>query len=279
MASPKNPWKCPAGDAQTYTVFVTNGSGATIVNTYAGTEPLTATVWQGSDLAPIAGVVSASWLSGPAGSTTVKLTPPADLAPGYYRVRLEVTYQGQKSPYYFGWIKVEAVAGSGAASPVYGSYQDMVDLAGDWLTRLQQGDPGDETTFLRERAMAREWLDDIIVSRSRVFAYRFDLTYALYYGSFPFGPVEAPDSVIAGYLASDFLQVVPRTIECTTYKALAFACEKRMTFDADGEAFRQRAIFYHRKASNSLRRYRCTLDTDGDGNADIAFNLGVLTFR
>jgi hypothetical protein len=85
--------------------------------------------------------------------------------------------------------------------------------------------------------------------------------------------------VIAGYLASNYLQVVPRTIECVSYKALAFICEKRQTFDDKGEIYRQRAVWYHRKASNSLRRYRATLDTNGDGRADIAFNLGVLTFR
>lgn len=274
-----NTWICPAGDGQTYTVTITNGAGVAITGVYAGTETLTATVWQGSNLTPIANVAAVSWLSGTNGTTTVLLTPPSNLAPGYYRIRLEVTYQSQKSPYYYGWIKVEAVAGSATAAATYGSYQDMVDLAGDWLLRLQQGDPGDETTFLRERAQAREWLDDIIVGSSRVFAYRFDLTYALYYGAFPFGPVESPDSVIKGYLDSNYLMIVPRTIECTSYKALAFACEKRVTFDESGEEYRRRAIYYHRKASNSLRRYRCQLDTNGDGNADIAFNLGVITFR
>jgi hypothetical protein len=73
--------------------------------------------------------------------------------------------------------------------------------------------------------------------------------------------------------------IVPRTIECVTYKTLAFICEKRVTFDEQGESYRQRAQWYHRKASNSLRRYRPALDTNGDGHPDIAFNLGVITFR
>lgn len=274
-----NGWTVPAGESDAFTVTISNSAGAAITGQYAGTEPLPATVWEGGNLAPITGVVTTTWQSGANGQVLATVTPPSGMTPGYYRVRLSVTYNGATNPYYYGWLKVDAVPGTSSESPTYCALQDLEDLAGDWLTRLMQSDPGAQTNFVRERAMAREWLDDIIVSRSRVFAYRFDLTYALYYGSFPFGPVEAPDQVISNYLASNYLQIVPRTIECTAYKALAFICEKRQTFDEDGEAYRQRAVFYHRKASSSLRRYRPTLDTNGDGNADIAFNLGVFTFR
>jgi len=52
-----------------------------------------------------------------------------------------------------------------------------------------------------------------------------------------------------------------------------------MSFDEAGEDYRKRANWYHRLASNALRGYRCELDTNGDGRTDIAFNLGVLTFR
>jgi hypothetical protein len=279
MAQRGNTWSVPAGQTETFTVAITGGAGNAIAGQYQGDEPLPVVVWEGSDLTPIAGVVSAAWQSGPSGLVQVDVSPPSTMTPGYYRCRLSVTYNGNTGPFYFGWIKVEAIPGTASEPPTYGALQDLIDRAGEWLTRLMQSGSGDVTNFVRERATAREWLDDVITGNSRVFAYRFDLTYALYYGSFPFGPVEAPDSVIAGYLASDYLQVVPRTIECVSYKALAFVCEKRQTFDEAGEQYRQRAQWYHRKASNSLRRYRPTLDTNGDGIADIAFNLGVITFR
>lgn len=279
MSARGNTWQCPAGEAQTYTVTITNSAGIALTNLYDGSEALEALVWQGSNLAPIAGVLAPAWNTPADGTVNVALTVPDDMAPGWYRVRLSVTYTGQKSPFYYGWLEVLATPDAGEEPPTYTSYQDLEDLAGDWLKRLMQGDQTDRSNFLAERAMAREWLDDIIIGNSRVFAYRFDLNYALYYGSFPFGPVEAPDTVIAQYLASNYLMVVPRTIECCAYKALAFICEKRMTFDEDGESYRRRAIFYHRKASNSLRRYRATLDTNADGKPDIAFNLGVITFR
>jgi hypothetical protein len=278
MANRGNTWAVPAGEQDSFTVTVSNENGA-ITGQYQGTEPLPATVWRGSNLAPIAGMVTASWNTAADGTVDVVVSPDAAQAPGFYRVRLSVTFGGQTSPFYFGWIRVEAVPGTASEPAVYGSYQDLVDHCGEWVNQLQQGEAADRTDFLTERARAREWMDDAIVANSRVFAYRFDLTYALYYGSFPFGPVEAPDSVMTQYLASDFLIVKPRTIEACSYKAAAFICEKRQTFDAKGDEYQRRAAWFHRKASNSLRRYRAELDTNADGVTDIAFNLGVITMR
>jgi hypothetical protein len=278
MANRGNTWSVPAGESDSFTVTITGDAGP-IVGQYDGTEPLPLVVWAGGNLAPINGIASASWLDPAAGTVQVGVGPPPSMAAGYCRIRCSVTYRGATAPYYFGWIKVEQAPGTAAEGPVYGSYQDLADLAGDWLDRLMQGGAGDQTNFLKERMRARSWLDDIIVGASRVYAYNFDITYALFYGSFPFGPVESPDVVLTNYLASDFLQIVPRTVECTAYKALAYICEKRVTFDAEGEQYHKRALYYHRRASNSLRSYRPTLDTDGDGKPDIAFNLGTLSFR
>jgi hypothetical protein len=278
MANRGNTWTVPAGMSESFDITVQNQSGP-ITGQYAGNEPLPVTVWEGSNLANLAGVVSCRWISGPAGTVQATVAPPSGMAPGYYRVRIAVTYGGATSPIYYGWLKVDAVPGTAAEAPTYCSLQDLVDLAGEWLEKLMQSGAGDQTNFLRERAMAREWLDDAIIGQSRVFAFRFDLTYALYYGSFPFGPVEAPDTVVAQYLASNYLQITPRTIECCGYRALFHICEKRQTFDEAGEQYRQRALYYKRMASNSLRRYRPTLDTNADGKPDIAFNLGVISFR
>jgi len=142
-----------------------------------------------------------------------------------------------------------------------------------------QSQAADETDFLDERARAREWLDDAIVAASRPYSYRYNMGDLLVYGGSPFGPVESPDATIKGYLDLDDLMVKPRTIECVAYKALEFACLKRMTFDSKGDDFRARAASFHRAASNSLRRYRAEIDINADGVADIAFNLGVITMR
>lgn len=282
MANRGNTWSIPTGESQTYSVSVVNGAGTVITGQYAGSEALEALVWEGSTIAPIANVLTNAWASpngGPNGQTTVTVTAAttASMLASYYRVRLSVTFAGQKSPYYYGWLRLLPSPGSATDAPTYNSLQDLLDKAGDWLPRLQQ-ETG-EANFVAQRARARSWLDDIIVGRSRVFAFRTDLAYALYYGSFPFGPVEAPDSVIAAYLASNFLMVDDHTREIVTYKALSLICENRMSFDATGDEFSRRASWYRKLASNSVRGYRPTLDTNADGKADIAFNLGVFTFR
>jgi hypothetical protein len=268
-------------------VNVVNGAGNVIVGQYTGTEPLTATVWEGNDLTALPNVITVSWTGGTSsaavnaaagltfavvnGGTTSSLTP------GYYRVKLEVTYGGIVSPYYYGWLKLTPIPAGQAEAPTYNTLEDLLDKAGDWLPRMMQ--ESSETNFARERARARSWLDDIIIARSRVFAYRFDLNYALYYGSFPFGPVESPDMVIANYLASNYLIVKDRTIEIVTYKALGYISEKRHSFDKPELDWTRYAVWYHRLADNSVKSYRAELDTNQDGYTDIAFNLGVFTFR
>ncbi len=274
MANRGNTWTVPAGESQSFTVTI-----AAPLSTYAGTEPLVAVLWEGGALAPIAGVLAVTWHTAAAGTVDVVVSPLLTMEPGYYRVRLSVTYLGTTSPFYNGWLKVDAVPGLATEAPVYCTLQDCLDRAGNWLVQLMQGNAADQTNFDVERALAREWLDDCIVSCARPYAYNFDLNYALVYGSFPFGPVETPDTVITGYLASNLLIVKPRTIETTVYKSLAFICEKRVSFDPGGEEYKQRAAWYHKRASNSLRRYRAEIDLNGNGVADVAFNLSVTSFR
>jgi hypothetical protein len=287
MANRGNTWELPLGDGAIYDVNVVNGQGAVITGQYTGSEPLIATVWEGSNLTALPGVLSVTWSGGtnpPSTNAsngitfvTVNGSATTGLTYGYYRVKLEVTYGGITSPYYYGWLKLTPVAASAVEKPTYNALADLLDKAGDWLPRMLQ--ESQLTNFVAERARARSWLDDIIISRSRVFAYRFDLNYALYYGSFPFGPVEAPDQVIATYLASNYLIVKDRTIECVTYKALSYISEKRHGMpDSDIDWIRY-SNWYALRASNAVKAYRAELDTNGDGYTDIAFNLGVLTFR
>jgi hypothetical protein len=278
MAQRGNTWTCPLGDGQSYQVtLIANGSA--ITGQYSGSEPLTAYVWEGSTQAPLAGVLTLGWISGPAGTVSVTLngSATASLSQGWYRVRIDVAFQGQTSPAYNGWLRLLPIPGTAVEPPMYGVLQDLLDRSGDFLPRLMQ--KSGETNFLFERGSARRWLDDIITNCSRVFAYRFDLNYALYYGSFPFGPVEAPDQVIEGYLAANYLQVVPRTLDIVAYKALSLICQNRMSFDDDGEDYRARFGLYDALARRAIRGYRCTLDINNDGLPDIAFNLGVRTFR
>jgi hypothetical protein len=279
MAARGNTWETPLGDSPSYTVTIKSG-GAAILNTYTGTETLTATVWEGCTQAPLAGVLSLEWNTPAAATVNVLVngSATASLNQGWYRVRLEVTFQGNKTTFYSGWLRLEPIPGTAVEPPTYGTLQDLLNRSGDFLPRLMQ--ETSETNFLYERGRARSYLDEIIVNRSRVFAYRFDLNYALYYGSFPFGPVEAPDQVIAGYLAANFLMVIDRTLEIVSYKALELICEHRIPYGTEQEdEYVKRAARYSALCRRAVRGYRCSLDINNDGLPDIAFNLSVHTFR
>ena len=221
MAQRGNTWELPIGDSQTYQITIFSGSNppAALTGQYAGTETLTPYVWEGSSSAVDAGVLTPAWISGTGGTTSCVVNggATASLAAGFYRIRLDVTYGGQQSPYYYGWLSLLPIPGSTVDPPTYCAFTDLTDKAGDWLPALQQ--KTGESNFAYERGRARSWLDEIIVGRSRVYAYMFDLNYATIYGSFPFGPVESPDSVMMGYLAANDLIVRPRTIEVVAYKA------------------------------------------------------------
>jgi hypothetical protein len=278
MAAKPNMWSVPAGESESFRVTICNAAGP-ITGTYAGTEALTCVVWEGGNLAPIADVATAAWISGTDATVSVTIAPPADMAPGYYRLKLSVTFGGATSPAHYGWVKVEAIPGTAAEAAVYNTLQDLIDLGGEWVTGLMMSGANDQANFLAERARARAWLDDLIVGQSRVLSYRLDLTFASDFGSFPFTPPEAPDATIRAYLAAGALMISSRTIEATGAKALEYVCRGRQTFDTKGDVFIGRANYFKRLASNAVRRYRCELDTDADGQCDIAFNLGTFSFR
>jgi hypothetical protein len=281
VAQRGNSWEIPAGDGAVYDVQIMNGANppAALTGQYAGTEPLTAYVWMGSTQANVSGAITAAWVSGTAGTTTATIvgSVTSGMTPGYYRVRLEVTYAGVSSPYYGGWLNLLPIPGSTPPPPVYCAYSDLTDRAGDWLPRLQQATG--ETDFAFERGRARSRLDSIIVGKSRVYAYTFDLNYATIYGMFPWGPVESPDYVITGYLASNFLVITDQVIDITAYNALGRICEKRMSFDEDGQDYAARARYYYSKEAQCIRGYRCQINSTDTIYPNIAFNCGLFQFR
>jgi hypothetical protein len=281
MAQRGNSWELPIGDGATYNIQIMNDASppTAMTGVYAGTEPLTATVWQGSKLAATPGVITPAWVSGPLGTTTATVNGgvTGTMAVGYYKVKLEVTYQGVTSPYYGGWLSLQAIPGTATPPPTYTTFQNLLDKGGTWLPRLQESTG--ETSFLFEQGRARSWLDSAIVARSRVYAYTFDLNYATIYGMFPWGPVESPDYVITGYLEANDLIVTDETIEICTYKSLSLICQNRVNFDDAGDDWLRRSNYYNAQANRTLRSYRCQIDTNDDGYADIAFHMGVFQFR
>jgi len=148
MADRGNTWELPVGDTQAYNCSVVGGNGQVITGQYVGTEPLTTTVWEGSNLTALPGVLTAAWVSGPAGTTIVQVNggATAGLTTGYYRTKLEVTYGGATSPYFYGLLHLLPIGGLGTEQPTYNALQDLLDKAVEWLPRLMQDNT--ETNFV-----------------------------------------------------------------------------------------------------------------------------------
>ena len=149
----------------------------------------------------------------------------------------------------------------------------MMDLAAGWFGSLLVKNK--YSNFLGERHRARTWLDDIIVGKSRPQSSQFDLATTSFYGL-----VEDEDAYIRDALDADGLLIDQAILEIVSYKALAFACESKIALeDTAGELWAKRARMCHARATNRLLCTRARIDTNADGAADVAFNLGVFTFR
>jgi hypothetical protein len=276
-----NLWKLPVGADEQYTLTMRDNTGKPIT-TYAGTETFPCTVWSGETLQAVSGVLSASWRVNPPidGQVVATISGAGVLASGLQAgfQQLRVMFApnvGKSYPFYEGWIELGDVAGVTAPGPVYCTLTDMYRYAGDWIQALQS----DKTTagFLSERARARQWLDQVIVSKSRRFANRVDITLGN-----PWGPVESWDWWIQQQLDSNLLVRRPVLAEITARKAIGYSCEHQMSWE-DTDLWERRARYYHKTANNLLLGYRCEIDLTGangvNGSATLAWNLGVSTFR
>lgn len=268
-----NVWSVPVGKGDAFIVVARDSSGEPLE--LAGNEPLTALVWEGDDRPTMAGVIVLSHYQPSAGEIRADVKPlvTAALAPGFYRVELDVAIGGVTYPFYEGWLELQDSPGSAAAPPVYCSLQDMIDLAGEWLPELLSS--RSRTNFLAQRARAREWLDRVILAKVRPMGGPIDLL------SGPFTAYTAPeadDPYIAAALKADQLIVTPGVREACARYAIALVCEQQIT-DADKDVWPARALRFRASARQVLTGLNPGLDFNGDGRPDYTVNLGYFSLR
>lgn len=274
-------WEVPVGLDQDFQVWVTQDDGVTPI-VFTGSETFVCQVWQGDDMAPVSGVLSASWVGGDpvegAFTASVLGAGTASLASDYYAVRINVlTGSGRMYRAYDGALWLQDSPGAAAAPLVYCSLQDLLDVGGAWLVPLMQ--EGGKTSFLAERGRAKRRLDDVILSRSR----------PLSWGAYPWGVAdrlitmqvmsyEQPDIYLAGLLKNGALVVTPEVNEACAYLAAAFVCERQFTWDgADPHA--ARGAYYHDLWRARLMTLTPGIDVNGDGVAEWFFDLNVASSR
>lgn len=159
--------------------------------------------------------------------------------------------------------------------PVYCSLQDMQDLC-SWIQQYEDQDR-DETGFLKQRAKARVWLDNIIVASwpgARV-TYIQD-GWPSNYGQFT---LIANPWLQAG-LAQGYLMLSTErgqaAIEACAAYSIALVLRAQMGPTSGIEKY---AGYWMRRAQAAVCNLTCELDINGDGLADIAIPLGLTNTR
>lgn len=275
-------WQVPLGLDADFYVDVLDEAGDPMV--FTGAEPFTVWMWQGDDLAPVTGVLSATWTNGnPSGGTFVAsvsgaAVTTAALTSDYYLTRFAITLAtGRLYSAYEGWLNLQDAPGTAVVPTVYCTLQDMLDVGGDWLTGLMQ--EGGRTSFLADRARATRKFDEIILSRSRPMTYGYNYgAWGLYNYGYNYGSPEQPDPYVAGLLANHQLIVTDDIRECVAYLAASLACERSMTWDGN-DPHAKRAAYYRQKHRARLSCLSVGIDVNADGVADLWYNLGRFSQR
>ena len=256
------------GTDRDYTITLMDDQG-NVATGFSAADSLTATIWSGGTSSSLVSP-SAVWIDASAG--TIKLTVSASnlssLDPQPYPIRLSITHGGRTILGWQGWINVVGAPGSTADLPVYCSYRDMLDFAGEWLNRLMT--QSSYSGFQRERARARETLDGWILARyrPRQVLGATPLTVSLQ----PWG--EGPDRTLKGYLASDYLIQTNRLKQLAANLALHYVCAGQHEED-----YARLASLYSRRALSLAGGYIAEIDTNADGFPEVTVPLGAYSIR
>jgi hypothetical protein len=276
MSGP-NLWTAAVGTNSKMDVDLYSASNQPIA--YAGTEPLAVQCWHGDDTLNVPGLVTASWTGGNPAIGRAVLTlngvATAGLNPDFFLLRLLVTQAAGTFTGWEGWLRLMDAPGVAVPPPTYCSLQDVQDVAGEWIVKLMV-ETG-RTGFIADRARAREWMDKIIVNRFRPAAMT-DMAYLA--SGYSSGQLisELPDQYIVGLLANNQLMVNEDIREACAYYAVALICERQISWDKE-DTFHARARYFKAKAAQTVNSIVAQFDTNGDGNPDLASNLGVFSLR
>jgi hypothetical protein len=241
------------GAAKQWPLQIYNDDGSAAVGQFNPTDRLSASVMIGPGQTPLFNP-SVSWISAGLGGFYLGFTQaqstPLDTG-GVYLCTVNVT-RGTNDPISGGVYTVTILpgAGTGILDVVPYCGQADVEFFAPFLRNVANLYQDFEGLYKQCRR-ARLWLDNIIVSRARPLAYIFNIMTPLT----PWGPVEADNYVIDGYLKANYLLVVDKTKEITARKAIAYLCENQITAGRD-DPWPARSVRFHRSAENKLLTYR-----------------------
>lgn len=231
------------------------------VGDFLPNDTLTAKVWAGQDQTAIF-TPTVTWAQSGNGYlsgltfTAVTAAQCSMLVPNeVYQLQLFVSRSGG-DPVCVWWGQLTVLPAASAATSLLSTYATFADLAfyGPWITEIQSQET-DVAGYYNYLLYARQWLDRIIVSRARPLQYRYNLLNPMTL----WGPVEAPNYTMQGYLQANYLIVEDLTREIVARRALSFIAEKNIGIEPKGDPWPARANYQRKMANNALISYRCQI--------------------
>jgi hypothetical protein len=278
-------WQIGRGGSIREQVTIRDGDGDPIT-TYAGTETLAAKVWPGQNL-PALCTPTVEWDDPSEGTilVTIDADDSADLETGLYFVRVTLTDgDGATFEIYRGHLDVasspdESEDAETPSLPVYCSFHDLLMYA-SWIEDLQKQDPDAGLAgFLRERARARAWLDEIIVNRWKLSNQSLTIGQPGWMPQNIFGGQDTiPNKWLKDRLADGKLVVTERVKEIVCKKAISYICEPQIGGRGD-MPYSLLAARFARAAESMLTGLRAEIDLSDTGWASIVVNLGASSLR
>src|SRR4051812_41392119 len=235
---------------------------------FAGTEALATVVWPGGNRAASFSPAT-TWADAAAGKIRIAVASAQTtaLAPGRYRLLTRSTApSADPVDVYACTIDVEASAGSAPAPKSYCDFDVLLQFGRSWLRQLQT--PDDEAGFAEQLGRARSWVDDLAHAHYRV------ASMAVIIGGQALGPriSGARSAWLQEQLDADKLMLTDQVREMAARKALGLICEAQVGLGNNAAQYARLARMYHAQANYLATCVALSLDTDGDGYADVTID-------
>jgi len=249
---------------------------------FLAADLLTATLWAGDDRAVVA-TPAAAWdpVQGPPDYAIA--FGPSDtsaLEPGVYRVRVIAT-RGADSPEVLrDSLEVLPVPAAAVAAPVYCTMRDLETLC-SWVGQYVNTD-ADQTGFVEQRAMARQWMDSLIL-RATPRGGGLNLVSRQDYwtwnsGGGGYGTGLANDSAMKGYLDAGALVLAGAGGAKVVRACACYALGLIFGAQPDASA-RKDSGRYMAMAQSEASTLVAELDTNADGVSEYAIDLSTTNTR
>ncbi len=260
----------PVGYFVRYPFTITDSLGTVQTSLFASDDVMDATLWPGDDRAETFDPAIA-WVSATAGTAALSIAA-ADttaLTPGTYRLQVWTVVDSQKCLIHDGTVRFTAAPGAATALTTYCTYQDMQRLFAS-IGDLQSNE--DQAGFAEQRNMARKWFDTVIQRHYRNDDGRpTDTQFANY--DFGSGRSGARSTYLQDYLDDDGLILNQDVIDCVACYAISLVLSAQVGTDPNN-FYQSLGAKFSARASSMASLITAEVDTDDDGEPDIAVDLG-----